>query len=62
MAKKVFKAKQGERKYFYLGYIANTNTWESFLSLRPSNATPEASGYDKVKGPFSSREEAERNI
>lgn len=59
MTKKVFKAKTKREFKFYLGYIEGTNTWESFLSSLPSEATPGASGYNKVKGPFNTRREAE---
>ena len=47
---------------WYIGYIEQTDQTQIFASDDPTKATPEASGYDSVDGPFDTEEEAEANM
>jgi hypothetical protein len=47
---------------FYLGYLAQEDRWQLFAADDPKYATPEASGYDDVSGPYDTREEAEEAL
>lgn len=43
---------------WYIGYSESKRTWEVFSCDNPKQATIEASGYEKVEGPFLTEEEA----
>ena len=44
---------------YYAGYVEERDYWEPFGSDSPEEATPEASGYDLVDGPFDTYEDAQ---
>lgn len=46
---------------WYVGYNADWDQYETFSCDNPDDATPEASGYETVEGPFDSKEEADAN-
>lgn len=44
---------------WYIGYSERKGYWEVFSTDRPEQATPKASGYEKVEGEFITETEAE---
>jgi hypothetical protein len=52
------KERSREMNNWYIGYSESKRTWEVFSCDNPKQATIEASGYEKVEGPFLTEEEA----
>jgi hypothetical protein len=45
---------------YYIGFIAERDTWEVFGAGSADQATPSVTGFDRVEGPFEDAKNAQK--